>query len=213
MLHLIFPRKCVLCRKLLSKTEQHLCRNCHIEQPEFHRAKRNIPFIAHWSALWYYKEKVRPSILRYKFYGSRNYASRYADLMAARLEHALADRYDLLTWVPVSRLRSLRRGYDQAALLAKALGKRLGTPAVRTLRKIRHTPPQSGIRETAQRKANVLGAYRVTDPKLIQDKRILLIDDVVTTGATASECAKTLLLAGANKVIFAALAAADNDKK
>lgn len=213
MFGLIFPRKCVLCRKLLAKDELHLCPSCRLEQPEFTRSKRNIPFIAQWTALWYYRDRVRTSTLRFKFYGSRSYAIRYANLMATRLEHTLEDRYDILSWVPVSTLRSLRRGYDQSALLAKALGKRLNTPAKRTLRKIRHTPPQSGIREPAQRKANVLGAYRVTDPELIRGKRILLVDDVVTTGATASECAKTLMLAGADKVIFAAIAAADNVKK
>lgn len=213
MFGLIFPRKCVLCRKLLVKDNLHLCPNCRVEQPEFTHAKRNIPFIAQWTALWYYRDSVRTSILRFKFYSSRSYAIRYADLMATRLEHTLEGRYDILSWVPVSTLRSLRRGYDQSALLAKALGKRLNTPAKRTLRKVRHTPPQSSIREPAQRKANVLGAYRVADPELIGGKRILLIDDVVTTGATASECAKTLLLAGADKVIFAAIAAADNVKK
>lgn len=212
MFRLIFPRKCVLCRKLLSHKELHLCRVCLSAQPEFHHAKRNIPFIAHWTALWYYRDMVRPSILRFKFYGYRNYAKRYGQMLSHKLDY-LENEYDILTWVPVSLLRSLRRGYDQAALLAKALGEQMGTPAVRTLRKIRHTPPQSGIREPALRRANVLGAYRVCDPELVRGKRILIIDDVVTTGATASECAKTLMLAGAEKVIFAAVAAADNHKK
>lgn len=213
MLRLIYPSKCVLCRRILTKNEVNLCRNCNTSQPEFNRAKRNIPFIAQWAALWYYKDKVRSSILRFKFYGFRSYGIYYANLMAAKLERSLTDQYDILSWVPVSTLRSMRRGYDQGAVLAKNLGKRLGTPAVRTLRKIRHTPPQSGILDTAQRKANVLNAYRVTHPELIRGKRILLVDDVITTGATASECAKTLMLAGAEKVIFAAVAAADNDKK
>lgn len=212
MLHLIFPRKCILCRKILSRKEQQLCHNCLIAQPEFHLSKRNIPFIAHWTALWYYKDMVRPSILRFKFYGYRSYGDRYAQMLSHKLDY-LEDEYDILTWVPVSLLRSLRRGYDQASLLAKALGRHIGTPAVRTLRKIRHTPPQSGIREPALRRANVLGAYRVHNPEQLRGKRILLIDDVVTTGATASECAKTLMLAGAEKVIFAAVAAADNEKK
>ena len=212
MLRLIFPRKCVLCRKILSTKQINLCDKCRTEQPEFTRAKRNIPFIAHWTALWYYRDKVRPSILRFKFFGQRSYADRYAMLLAPKLETTLEDRYDLITWVPVSTLRNLRRGYDQAALLAKALGKRLRMPTIRTLKKIRHTPPQSSIQGNALRRANVLGAYRVCDPEAIRGKRILLIDDVVTTGATSSECAKTLLTAGADKVLFAAIAAADNRK-
>ena len=212
MFRLVFPRKCVLCRKILSTRQMNLCDKCRAEQPEFIRAKRNIPFIAHWTALWYYRDKVRPSILRFKFFGQRSYADRYAELLAPKLETTLEGRYDLITWVPVSALRNLRRGYDQSELLAKALGTRLQAPTVRALKKIRHTPPQSSIRDNALRRANVLGAYRVPNPEDVRGKRILLIDDVVTTGATASECAKTLLTAGADKVLLAAIAAADNRK-
>ena len=79
----------------------------------------------------------------------------------------------------------------------------------KTLVKIRNTPPQSSLRGFARRKANVLGAYQVADPQRIKDKRILLLDDVITTGATASECARTLLTAGAKEVTFAAIATAD----
>ena len=74
------------------------------------------------------------------------------------------------------------------------------------LRKIRNAPPQSGISGDAARRANVLGAYRVTDPDALRDKRILLLDDVITTGATASECARVLLTAGAKSVNCAAVA-------
>ena len=79
---------------------------------------------------------------------------------------------------------------------------------VATLQKIRHTKPQSATGNAAHRRANILNAYRVIDPSLIADKRILLLDDIVTTGATASECARTLLTAGAKEVKLATLAVA-----
>ena len=121
------------------------------------------------------------------------------------LEEDLAD-FDILTWVPVSTLRRFKRGYDQVELLARAVGRELGTEPIRLLRKTRNAPPQSGISGEAARRANVLGAYRVTDSQAIRDKRILLLDDVITTGATASECARTLLTAKAKQVNCAAVA-------
>ena len=206
---LLFPRKCALCRKLLSKTETDLCHDCRTHAPEFTRAKMSIPFIVHWSAMWYYKDDVRRSIHRFKFGNVRSYADVYARLLGLKLQDA---QFDVLTWVPTSAMRKLKRGYDQSQLLSRSLGKEWGIPAKRTLKKIRHTPPQSGLKDAAQRRANVLGAYRAADRKAISGKRILLLDDVVTTGATASECARTLLVAGAKEVYLAAVAAAPHDK-
>ena len=79
---------------------------------------------------------------------------------------------------------------------------------VAVVRKIRNTKPQSTMGSAAHRRANILGAYEVIDPALVRGKRILLLDDIITTGTTASECAKTLLTAGAKEVKLAALAVA-----
>lgn len=213
MLSLIYPKKCILCKSILPKQLPHLCENCRSQTPEFSRAKRNIPFVAQWTALWYYKDTVRSSVHRFKFGRTRCYAEAYAAMLAVKLAKVYENTYDLISWVPVSTLRRLDRGFDQSELIARSLGGKLNQKAVRTLYKIRHTPPQSSILDAAQRRANVQGAYRASDKDLIAGKRILLIDDVVTTGATASECARTLLTAGAKEVFFAAVAAADYHKK
>lgn len=212
MLHLLFPSKCVLCKKLLCENETDLCHHCRENAPTFKRTERNIPFVAHWTALWYYKNNVRSSVHRFKFSGRRNYAGIYARLLGLQLQDKFTESLDVITWVPVSRLRRLKRGYDQSALLAYALGEELTLPTKRLLKKVRHTPPQSGFRDAARRRANVLGAYQAVQADSIQGKTILLLDDVVTTGATASECAKTLLTAGAKQVLFAAVAATYNEK-
>ena len=86
MLSLLFPPKCILCKKILSKHETDLCHSCRADAPEFKRAKRNIPFIAHWTALWYYKDDVRGSIKRFKFYNRRSYSAPYARLLALHLQ-------------------------------------------------------------------------------------------------------------------------------
>ena len=93
-------------------------------------------------------------------------------------------------------------------LLAQAVGKELGMDPVSTLRKIRNNRPQSRIHGQAQRRANVLGVYRTVCPEQLEGKRILLLDDIVTTGATAGECARVLLTAGAKEVHCGFLATA-----
>ena len=211
--NLLFPPKCVLCRRLLTKQETDLCHNCRTETADFSKARRKIPFVADWIAVWYYSGKVRKSLIRYKFSNARSYADIYGRFLSMRLLKEYPDGIDILTWVPISARRRRKRGYDQVELLAYAVGKEWDQGPVRLLEKIRDTKPQSTISDAAKRRANVLGAYRVTDPAAVSGKRILLLDDVITTGATISECARVLLTAGAKEVHCAAVAAAPQDKK
>ena len=213
MFSLLFPPKCVLCRRLLRANETELCHSCRTDSPEFFHSKRNIPFIAHWTAIWYYKDEVRASLLRYKFYGRRSYAQAYGRRLAMKLLETGMDDFDVLTWVPIAALRRWKRGYDQVELIAKQTAAQLDQKAVRLLKKVRNTPPQSGLKDVSQRRANVLGAYIPVNPDAIRGKKVLLLDDIVTTGATASECSRVLLTAGAKEVCFAAIAAASHDKK
>lgn len=206
---LLFPPKCILCRGLLNRNETHICHTCRSECEEFSKSKRRIPFVAQWSGIWYYKENVRTSIHRYKFANARHYATAYAQHLALRLQREDMTDFDLLSWIPVSPQRKRQRGYDQGQLLAQALAKELGCSCVAVLQKVRNTPPQSGIQGLAKRRANIQGAYRIPDRDLIRGKRILLLDDVLTTGATASECAKVLMIGGARCVTFAAVAVTD----
>ena len=209
---LLFPRKCILCRKVLSDQETDLCHECRKTVPEIEKAKLKISFVARWAAVWYYKDNVRRSILRYKFYNARSYAEIYGRVLAMKIQKEDMD-FDVLTYVSTGWLRRWKRGYDHAALLCEAVAKELGVASVKTLKKIRQTKPQSRIRDAAVRRANILGAYKVIDPELVKGKRVLLLDDVITTGATVSECAKVLLIAGAKEVSCAAVAAASHDKK
>lgn len=213
MMRFLFPPKCLLCQKLLSKNETDLCRQCRTETEDFPEAKIKLSFLAGWTAMWYYKDNVRNSLLSYKFYGIRSRGTCFGRLLAMKLMREGLAGYDVLTWVPISPARRQRRGYDQVQLIAKAVGKELGQAPVATLRKIRNTPPQSGFADVSQRRANILGAYKAIGSANIRGKRILLLDDVITTGATASECARVLLTAGAKEVFCAAVAAPSYDKK
>ena len=212
-LSLLFPNKCILCGGFLTRKETDLCHKCRAEAPVYTKSKRKIPLIAQWTAVWYYKGDVRQSIHRFKFANARRYADVYARQMAvAIIKAGFAEKFDRITWVPISLLRYLKRGYNQSALMAKALSKELGIPAMRLIKKIRHTPAQSGIQGGAQRKANIANAYMVTNADKIRGHNVLLVDDVLTTGATVSECAKTLATAGASKLYFAAVATSEKNK-
>ena len=207
IMELLFPPKCVLCGELLGKEETDLCKQCRVEAPYYPNHKRKLQFLDSFTAVWYYEGNVRKSLLRYKFYGARKNADSYGRLLAMRLLETNPDGFDCLTWVPVSRLRKLRRGYDQVELLARAAGRELGMVPQPLVRKIRHNRPQARITGAAQRRANVLGVYRMEDVD-VAGKKILLLDDILTTGATAGEVARVLLTAGAKEVHCAAVAAA-----
>jgi ComF family protein len=206
VLEWLYPRKCGLCRAFLGKEETDLCRACRIDQPEYPYGKKKVPHIADLTAVWMYQGHAAESLKRYKFARARHYAPAYGRLLAMRIQRELP-RAELITWVPVSRRRRRERGYDQVELLAQAVSAELGIPAIQTLEKFRDNRANSGLRDPAERRANVLGVYRPVQPGRFRGKRVLLLDDIVTTGATASECARVLLTAGAGEILFGAVAA------
>lgn len=212
-MRLLFPDKCVLCGAILENHELDLCHRCRVEAPVCPISRKNYPFIDSWIALWYYEGNVRRSLLRYKFHGRRNYADSYGRMLAMKLSTEDRVDVDLVTWIPISPKRRRKRGFDQVELLAQRISAELEIPCVCTLRKVRHNKPQSGIVGDAQRRANVLGAYEAVNREAIHGKRVLLLDDIVTTGATAGEAARVLLTAGAKRVDLGVVAMAKHEKK
>lgn len=212
ILDFFFPPKCAFCHELLPSGTEGICDACARELLRADPMEKTGEFFSGCIAAFAYKDLVRESVLRFKFSNRQEYAAVYAPLLAARIQEYLAGRFDRITWVPVSARRRRKRGYDQAQMLAEQTAKVLGIPAVPMLKKVRHTPAQSTLREAARRKANVLGAYVAIDRSALKDRRVLLIDDVMTTGATLSECSRVLLTAGAKDVVCAAFAAAGQTK-
>lgn len=206
LLDLIFPPKCVFCRELLTKNESGFCRECGKSLPFTEGAHSVITgeFFDKCCAPMYYQDSVRSAFIRYKFNGQMEYSGLFAQLMVDTIKDELGDDFDYVTWVPLSLTGRLKRGYSQTHLLAKDISKLLGVEMRCTLLKIRHTKKQSSIKEPEERKANVLGAFRAI--RDVKGKKILLIDDIYTTGATMSECARCLKTAGAEKVSAAVFA-------
>ena len=189
----LFPPKCILCQKVLADGELDLCRACRATAPEHPQGKLKFQFIDSTTALWYYRGNVRQSLLRYKFRRARFLAEPFGRMLAMKVLSSDLEDPDLVTWVPISSLRKLFRGYDQDELLARVVARELNLPCVPLLEKVRHNRAQSGITGHARRKANVMGVYRAVNPDKLTGAKILLVDDILTTGATAGECARVLL--------------------
>ena len=209
LLDLLYPPKCAFCRKLVTDRRM-LCPDCEkaLPVPEKEKQSKKISGLAVCLSPLYYTGDVRQSLHRYKFQGAAAYYRIYAELMAAcAREHGLTA--DLVTWVPLSRKRLRSRGYDQARLLAEEVAGRLGLPCEQTLEKIRNNPAQSGTSGAEERQKNVLGVYRAVTS--FAGEHVLLVDDIVTTGATLSEAAKELLNAGAEQVSGLTLARTDRE--
>ena len=208
ILDFFYPPRCAFCRTLLrTGTDLWVCPRCRetLQRLTPGEQRRDVPHTELVLAPLRYEGAVRESLLRYKFGGLTAYASVYAEFLAKCIdENGIS--CDSITWVPLSRRRLRQRGYDQARLIAGELAKRLGLPCERCLVKRRHTRPQSGISNREKRKANAAGAYAVLDAERVKGKRILLVDDIVTTGATLASCAGVLADAGCAAVFGAAAA-------
>ena len=155
--------------------------------------------------LWY-QGLAREGLHRFKFRGMSSAAAPLGELIAGCAAEHFSGAFDTVTWVPVSPRRLRQRGYDQARLLAESACRLWETKPLPLLRKTVHNPAQSGLKEAAARRANVLGVYEAVDPERISGHRILLVDDICTTGATLAECARVLREAGAADVVCAAAA-------
>ena len=214
ILDILFPPRCVFCQRILNSGKSGICSECQSQLPWItgREAEQKLEFISLCVSPLWYQDNVRESIHRYKFYDRSGYAQTFGTLTAQCVTDHLSGEYDLISWVPLSAKRLKKRGYDQAMLLAKETAMNLNQIAVETLHKIRNTDAQSGIKDDSARRANVLGAYEVIDPEFVVGKRILLVDDVVTTGATLSECARVLRTYGAKDVFCVSLARARGQK-
>lgn len=173
----------------------HLCEDCLRHEP---------PFL--WTrCLGWYEGTLRQAVQRFKYHGAVHLDRPLGRLLATSLEQARTSfRPDLLIAVPLCRQRLRERTYNQSLLLARELGRHWRLPAPsRQLRRVRPTPPQQGL-TARERRRNLKGAFALAEP--LDGERVLLVDDVMTTGATARECGATLLAGGASAVAVAVLA-------
>nr|WP_325196357.1 phosphoribosyltransferase family protein [uncultured Oscillibacter sp.] len=212
-LNLLFPPKCPFCGKV--QDHAGICPACEKALPWTdapHTIKEGPGGLRCAAPLWY-EDQVREGLLRFKFQGAAGAAVPLGELIARCAAEQFSGAFDIVTWVPVSKKRLRKRGYDQAKLLAEEACRLWDTEPVQLLRKITDNPAQSGIHDAAARRANVLGVYEAARPEQIRGHRVLLIDDICTTGATLTECVRVLRDAGAEDVVCAAVAHTREQKR
>jgi ComF family protein len=189
------PPFCPRCQQpFFTGTDSHLCPACLQDKPFFDLAR--APLI--------YQGKMAEAIQRFKYHGDITLA---ADLGLFWNRVDFTDiPFDTIIPVPLHPKRLRKRGFNQAVILGKALAKKTGRKiSVRALGRIRNTAPQVQL-DQEERQLNMRGAFVVKKRSVVQDKRLLLVDDVFTTGATVNECAKVLKNAGARAVFVLTLA-------
>lgn len=203
---LLFPSRCIICQKLTAPGEL-ICPGCaRALSLTGSQAKQHGDFFDACYSPFYYEEPLRASFLRYKFNGRNGYAKLFGKWMADCLVREEQTQFDFVTWAPLSRRRRWKRGYDQAQLLAREISSRLELPLQSTLKKAHRTQLSRLEGGKAVRSAHILGAYSLRRQVDVADKRILLVDDIITSGATLSECARILKTAGAAEVVCITLA-------
>jgi ComF family protein len=189
----IKPPRCPSCGLPFQNFEadsEHLCGDCMQQMPPYAGAR----------SFGHYTEELSRLIQGLKFQGRRNLVALLAPLLAGVFSESWdREDFDLIVPVPLHRKRKRERGYNQSELLARSLARCVAIPYHQALLRVRPTLPQVGL-TNSQRLENVRHAFRCMEPKQIFARRILLIDDVMTTGATVASAAQALLDAGARRV-------------
>ncbi len=210
-------RLCESCQEKLRKAEGTVCEKCGrktLTQGVCQTCKSCLPIFSRGFAPYVYKAECASVVNRIKTGAPRlayHFGERMAEYFADRYKPSTEEEISLVP-VPVTKRRLRTRGYNQAQRLAIAVGKRLVELGFKVeirkdfLVKRRETPMQKHM-NAKQRRENVSGAYQIRKRKNCKGKKILLIDDIITTGATASECAKRLMSAGATEVLLLVAAA------
>ena len=153
-----------------------------------------------------FEGELRELIHLFKYGGVETLAGPLGRFLALALPRG--QRFDVVVPMPLHWMRRWKRGFNQADLLAREIGRRTCLPVCGLVARGKATTPQAGL-TNAKRRANVNGAFRVRRAEQVKGLRILLVDDVMTTGATASACARTLKRAGAARVSVLTVARVD----
>ncbi|MGX9892656.1 MULTISPECIES: ComF family protein [unclassified Wolbachia] len=220
---LIFPTVCVSCECIINKSydlcsecnkkinflTKHYCNVCGVVIPDsFYTCGKcisNPPPFKVLRSVFAYDEHSKNMIINFKFFDNLNYMKVYAKWMY-KANKDMFQNAEVIIPIPLHKIRLFKRKYNQAALLAKELSKLSHlsyTPFA--IKRIRHTVPQAGL-SLKQREKNLRKAFKISNSEIIKNKIVVLVDDVVTTGATARSCSQEILNSGAKEVRVLSLA-------
>lgn len=211
ILSFLFPSPCAVCQKPAGRNRfvctaceksfsllrpAAVCKTCLAPVPAdaevCGRCLKNNPAYDRLVACASYQGNLRTSLHRYKFGGRSDLHTSFAMMMCAQLLSFGCTNFDVVVPTPLSKERLRERGFNQAELIAKDIAKQFHSPCVsNALKKCRDTERQSEL-DMHQRDRNVRGAFALSSPDAVRGKKVLLVDDIFTTGATMREAAKTL---------------------
>jgi ComF family protein len=222
--NILFPPLCVVCRCRIARgvvcdrcfssiniRDGLLCGECHAKLPDTTSPESachpDFPFVL-GAAASYEDTTLQSFVHHLKFRSIRSAAEPLGELLSNYASRARLDLADFVVVpIPLSRRRERLRGYNQAELIARHFAARTGLPVeTGMLIRAKHAKPQSETTSEAERKENIRGAFAVRDPSLVRDKKILLVDDVSTSGSTFLEASRMLKIAGSGKIIALAVA-------
>jgi ComF family protein len=221
IINLAYPLHCAICKKKLDPSDKravcHFCMSSIARNPKpYCRScvrshggggamcgecvKAHFVFLRAWSACLY-KDNLKELIHMLKYNRKKYLSKTLSKLMIdfVNEEREVLEDVDAITFVPISSRRFADRGFNQSELFAKDISKMFGVPVIDLLKKIKKTANQNELSRDG-RLLNLKNAFKVRRGPVIGDLRLLLVDDVMTTGATLNECAKALLASGAKDV-------------
>ena len=221
LLDLIAPRPCVVCSRRLNITENSICTVCNLHLPRL--GKNNLPFddndmarmfwglipIERAAALFYYAANSDSSniLLALKYFGKHEVGIDMGRIMADEMMSAgFFDGIDLIVPLPLERKRERARGYNQSEMLAKGISMTTGIPYTdKAVERTTFSKSQTRLNRW-ERMENVNKSFHLINSKLLSGKHILLVDDVITTGATMLACAEAIAQVEGIKISILTLA-------
>lgn len=210
LIDLIYPPVCGMCNKICKK---HLCKECEMDLKKYEINEiENVKgdkskYYDYQVKTFKYKGKVRSKIIDYKF-NEKSYMCHTFQKMITKNEkiYSFLKKYDIILYVPMFKKQEHKRGYNQTYLIAKEIGKTLGVSIEKSnLTKIKDTKKQSTLTKE-ERKTNVKDAFVIKKPERIVNKKVILFDDIFTTGNTVNECSKVIKMAGTKEIAILTIA-------
>ncbi|BCN29643.1 ComF family protein [Anaeromicropila herbilytica] len=227
IIDMVYPRRCPICGGIITPKSEKVCPLCkeqlnYIKEPRCKKCSKPLinevqeycydcenkrfHFVRGY-ALWVYDNHMRKSIASFKYHNKREYADFYIEeLLKGYSEEILKIAPDALIPVPVHKSRQNLRGYNQAEIIAKGIGKKLSIPILdKTLIRVKKTLPQKGLNDK-ERLDNLSHAFRFLDQeqmdKNLELDKVILVDDIYTTGSTIEACTNILLENNVKEVYF-----------
>lgn len=218
----IFPRFCPACNNKLSINENVICSNCissikllqnDFLQKEYQKKFANDNFITDFQSLFIFeKEKELQKIIHALKYENKVYIGKFlGSLLAQELFNELKKwNVDFIIPIPLHSLKKAQRGFNQSYYIAKGISRVLKIPVENSVIKRNRFTESQTKKSAVERRTNVEGAFSVRNATKVENKKIILVDDVITTGATISECARILKFSGAKNIYAVSIAIPDD---